>query len=325
VAVFERRDARWVRTGSIDSPAPAPHDRFGFRVLLENDLALIEAAPATGEEPVIYVFHRSGGQWRVVKTFTPEPGFGSRALAIDRFNLLIRDPQTDFEQPSTVGLYVPCPSEGWCRAQTLSGDTGMRDGFGAGGRGAVVSGDTLAVAAPLEGDGRGAVHLFRRHGRFWVREQKVIDVGAGEGEFFGNGIALDSGVLAVTATGADFVPDACPNGGGRGGAVFLFERQEGVWALSQKLTQLDTECVEGFGRDMALGGNLLYASFDQELTHLYRRRLGDTEYRRIAELGFIAQAGPPVFDDVRRELIWGRVETEPNGTVEIYDLRRVAR
>ena len=73
-----------------------------------------------------------------------------------------------------------------------------------------VSGDTIAVAAPLDecssGTNCGAVYVFRRHAGTpdsWAFESKLTASENAAGDRFGVSIAVDHNVIVVGAMGAD--------------------------------------------------------------------------------------------------------------------------
>jgi len=130
----------------------------------------------------------------------------------------------------------------------LWGDAGdAPDGIG---RTVVISGDTIAAAAPYSTSS--PVHLFQRVNRSWVMEARLVHPDGLSGIGFGVSLALDGRVLLVGAPGE-----------GDGGVVYVYSRRAGLWTLVQR--------IEGpggqFGRAVALRGDTAVVGAPSEDGH----------------------------------------------------------
>jgi hypothetical protein len=131
-----------------------------------------------------------------------------------------------------------------------------------------LSGDTLAVGAPLESSGArgvngdqgstsvarsGAVYVFSRSGPAWIQQAYVKASDTTADDQFGTSLALSGDILAIGA----------PRAANYAGAVYLFERSGALWAQQLRLpgssiTRNGSEIyVEEFGSSLALEGNTL--------------------------------------------------------------------
>lgn len=100
-----------------------------------------------------------------------------------------------------------------------------------------LSQDVLVVGANREGSqatgndndlvDSGAAYVFQRHDGIWSQQQFLKAANRGEGDFFGQSIAISRGIVAICATEEDGSavgvngPDS--DAQGNSGAVYLFE------------------------------------------------------------------------------------------------------
>ncbi len=113
-------------------------------------------------------------------------------------------------------------------------------------------GNLLAVGAPLDGDkgtSAGAVHLFERSGGGWTRV-KLTGNDTTAFDAFGFSVALGGPNGRTLVVGAP-LHDAL-EGRGNSGAVYVFERGDGGWDPTAKLTAPDAERDDQFGTSVAV-------------------------------------------------------------------------
>ncbi len=111
------------------------------------------------------------------------------------------------------------------------GDAAFFDRFGT----AVdIDGDVAVVGVPQDDVGdfshAGSVYVYRRTLGVWSQEQKLVAPVAKINQRFGTAVAVDGTTLAVGAVGEG---DGAIN---FSGAVFVFDRADGEWSLTQKLS-----------------------------------------------------------------------------------------
>lgn len=128
------------------------------------------------------------------------------------------------------------------RQRFAAAETRRSDGFG---DKLAVSGSRLLVGAPRAGDA-GSAYTFRFDGGEWQQEATLVPGGAEGSAQFGDALALDGDRAVVGASGD----------GGRG-AVYVFDRVDGGWAQTARLTPADPADDQYFGGAVALSGDRL--------------------------------------------------------------------
>ena len=142
-----------------------------------------------------------------------------------------------------------------------------------------LSGDTLAMGAPLEAssatgiDGNqadnsasaaGAVYVFTRSGGTWSQQAYIKASNTGSGDGFGWAVALsgDGDTLAVgaswedsSATGID--GDQADESAGNAGAVYVFTRSSSTWSQQAYIKASNTGKDDRFGHAVALSDDTL--------------------------------------------------------------------
>lgn len=136
----------------------------------------------------------------------------------------------------------------------LPNDPGWCDNFG---YAVAVDGNTVAVGA-FEGVSHlshaGSVYIFQRlDDERWGQSAKITPPEKDIPMYFGFSVALDGGTLAVGAYN-----DTTDRGAGRApGAVYVFNRNDGVWEQEAKLYANDWEHGDQFGWSVALDGDTI--------------------------------------------------------------------
>lgn len=160
-------------------------------------------------------------------------------------------------------------------AKLTPADGAAQDWFGVA---VALDGDTAIVGAPLDDDGgfnAGSVYILNRSGATWTVGPRLLASAPGSFAQFGRSVAIDGDVAvvgAIYATGA----------GINTGAAYVFRRTGGVWAQEQRLYANDGVALDGFGRQVAVRGDLIVvsaATHDQPTTdagavYVFRRTGG---------------------------------------------------
>lgn len=99
-----------------------------------------------------------------------------------------------------------------------------------------ISGDLMVISNQLHqtlapGDNPGIVYVYRFNGSEWVIEDELSGSDTDANDYFGGSIAIQNDTIAVGAVHADTV-----NGVGSG-AVYVFEKANGVWGQVAKLLE----------------------------------------------------------------------------------------
>jgi hypothetical protein len=173
---------------------PGGADFFGSNVAIEKDLAVIGAVNADNALGAAYVFERKKGAW------------------VERTKLVATDRLVNSEFGENVSI----------------------------------SGNTIAIGAPSDRNGKGAVYLFQKTGNVWTQQAKLMANDETEDSFFGDSIALRDDVL-VSGAELGHVP-----GGVEAGAAYVFRRIGKAWTQEAKLIASDPTDQANFGSGTAI-------------------------------------------------------------------------
>ena len=162
VHVFRRgSDGSWTPGQTLEAPDGSAGDRFGIRSAMDADRLLVSATRADDGAGAVYVFERSGEEWRPTDRLVPE----ERSAADSLGSGLALNGDWAFvgtiSQDSARGaVYVFRRTEdGWAQHTRLAPDDLVaEDGFGV----SIALGEDVAyVGAPSKSNGTGAVYMFR--------------------------------------------------------------------------------------------------------------------------------------------------------------------
>jgi hypothetical protein len=163
----------------------------------------------------------------------------------------------------------------WVEAQKLTAsDGGTSDEFG---WSVAVSGSTVVVSAISTNhfELQGSAYVFNRRGKSWVETQKLNASDGAEFDEFGYSVAISDSIIVVSAPGDD-----AADGSAAQGAAYIFNRQEGEWIETQKLTASDGGAGHFFGKSVAVNGSTVVVSalndtngsdFAQGSTYVFNR------------------------------------------------------
>ncbi len=267
---------------------PAAMDYFGVSVALDADYLAVgahqddEGALNAG---AVYVFQRVGGQWlERAKLRALDPSSNDAlglALALDG-DTAVAGAFLDNSPTTHAGSVYVFQRSGdtWTQQAKLTAPVqNVWQEFGAS---VAISGDGIAVGAPLGGDPNmpsGQAFVYRRAGLVWSFETELTRAAgdADPNEAFGSAAAIDGEVACV---GADRDSDAQHNRG----AAYIFRRTGGAWVREAKLTASDGGVEHRFGNavdiqgDVALIGAYSYDApgpvFNAGAAYVFRRIAG---------------------------------------------------
>jgi len=190
---------------------------------------------------------------------SPYSGTWSRdlghALDMEGEFLAVGDPGADSDTTGNgmVVVYRRDRDGAWAPFQELFSQA--TDRFGNFGYAVAISGTTLVVGDPSAdaGNGRysGIVHVYQFDGRSWELDVTLSTEVSQERIEFGSALDLEGDYLAVGAPLRGL--------GDHFGAVFVFERSEGLWTQRAELT-LDIPFSQYFGATLDLSEDSLIAS-----------------------------------------------------------------
>ena len=340
--VFVRSGSTWTQQAYLKSSFFFGGGTFGREVAIDGDRIAVGATGTLGGS--VYLFERSGTSWSEVDRVSRSSGalFG-HAVALSGTTLLVGAYGHDdsaFDQDSGAAyVYVESGSDWISEAFLQSPDPERLDWFG---YSVSLSGDTLAVGAPMEDGGSsgmggnpadnsatnsGAAFVFVRSGTIWTQQAYVKASNTGVGDEFGRSVALCGDTLVVSAWREDSVAKGV--GGDESddtfldaGAAYVFVRSGTTWSQQAYLKASNTEINDRFGSWVDLDGDRLVVSavFEDGSTAgvngdqadnnagnagaLYLFERAGTTW---AQLAYLKASNPDTFDELSRAAISGDV------------------
>ena len=316
VYLFTRNPATgvWSQQAYVKASNTRASDLFGTSVALSGDTLAVgasrEDSAATGvngdqadnsaifDSGAVYVFTRTGGVWSqqaylkasntgASDLFGTSVALSGDTLAVGAFEASaatgVNGNQADNSAPLSGAVYVFTRTGGvWSQQAYLkASNTGQADLFGTN---VALSGDTLAVVAPLEDSAAtgvngnqadnsalesGAVYVFTRTGGVWSQQAYVKASNTGAGDRFGWSVALNGDTLAVGALNENSAAtgingDQTDDSALESGAVYVFTRTGGVWSQQAYVKASNTGANDRFGTSVALSGDTLAVGADSE-------------------------------------------------------------
>jgi hypothetical protein len=306
VHVFERVDGSWTVVGRIVGSNTEADDGFGTAVAMSGDTAVVgapyEDGSGAGVDPpddedgggsgAAYVFVRDGSGWSqqaLLKAGNSTSGqqFGG-SVSVDGDSVAVGsvyeqgagagvDPAPGGYVPESGAAYVFVRQDGaWSQQAYVKPPVSIAYiDFGAS---VAISGDRLAVGAPLEKgpppfpiapeyDLVGAVYLLSRTAGTWTHESRLqIDsssdlVSYGFYLRFGTAVALSGDTLVVGMPGDHTIGSGVdPDHGGweeDQGAALVFVRESGAWVEDAYLKATWPSASLHFGSSVAIHGDVV--------------------------------------------------------------------
>ncbi|MBI4996988.1 MAG: FG-GAP repeat protein [Rhodocyclales bacterium] len=182
---------------------------------------------------------------------------------------------------SGANASTPAAAPVWGQeAYVKAPNAGAGDQFGIG---VAIDGDTLVVGALGEASSQttitngtaasgddsiawaGAAYVFRRSGTNWVQEAYLKAPNAGNGDFFGESVAIDGDTVIVGASGEGSNQTTITNGAtasadnsaASAGAAYVFKRTGTTWAQEAYLKAPNTGVGDEFGYSVAIAGDTI--------------------------------------------------------------------
>ena len=247
VYIFTRSGTSWTEQARLRPTDVAAGDVFGANVALVGDTLVVGAPYKNSGAGAVYVFSRSGTNWTEQACLTASnaaanDNFGS-SLALSGDTLAVGA----FGKNSNAGAAYVFSRSGtsWTEQARLTAlNAAANDNFGSS---LALSGNTLAVGAPIKDTSTGAVYVFNRSGTNWTEQACLTASNAATYNCFGCSLGLSGGTLAVGAWGKD----------SSSGAAYIFICSGGAWSEQACLTASNAEATDYFGYSVSLSGDVL--------------------------------------------------------------------
>ena len=189
----------------------------------------------------------------------------SRALDMDEGHIFAGEP-SNIHMPGQVYVFGQGEDGSWTQQTALEAEDGaVGDSFGAA---LDANGSTLVVGAPSAG----AAYVFTRQNGSWTQSARLAPPEADSAASYGGSVALTGDRLFVGAQSSQRAQMD------DGGAVYVYERQDGSWSETTALSSGEVPGGSGFGSALAASAeHLLVSAPTQEGGAVVAfRRDGDT-------------------------------------------------
>jgi len=210
----------WKEHIKLTASDEAETDYFGGSVSIDGDYAIVGAINNDNWKGAAYIFRRDGDDW------------------IEEQKLVASDAEDS-------------PEEYW-------------DWFG---NSVAIDGEYAVVGAEYDDNenspdrsptwkAAGAAYIFKRHGNYWIEEQKLIASDGYYWDRFGSSVAIEGDTILIGAVGDH--NDNCnePNEPYTApGSVYVFNKVGELWIEEQKLVASDLGCIDDFGCSIDIHGD----------------------------------------------------------------------
>ncbi|UCC32040.1 MAG: hypothetical protein JSU86_07120 [Phycisphaerales bacterium] len=216
--VFHHEDTGWVQEEKL-MPWDGPVYFYGSQVSVSGNVAVVGAGTGAA-----YVFRRQAGGWAPEQKLDAAPYVAlGRSLAVSGDYVLIGSPDYPDPRGGTGAVYVFRYDGGnWIEDPKLVPHETPGGQFGSS---IAVHGVRVLIGAPYQDDPEpdtGAAYVFRREGRMWVQEGRLIPNGAGEGDHIGYDLALGCDYALLAQNDVEV--------GAGTGTVHVFTRSDMAWS-----------------------------------------------------------------------------------------------
>lgn len=241
-------DGPWLQGPKIVPDNLTDDDWFGTALTVDGDLAAFGARNAT-----VYIRQRDQdgrGSWGELARRSGTSTFG-QALSLDGDTLAIGS----WNDGGTGAVFIHQRDEGgadnWGEVASITPPSvASGDQFG----GSVALAGDVLVAGAAEAAGTGQAHIFMRdQGGADNWGQVAVLAGAATGDAFGQDVAIDGDLIAISAFRHDGV-------GVDSGAAYVYERNAGGadnWGEVAELAADDAAADIRFGYSVAVNGDLI--------------------------------------------------------------------
>ncbi len=247
----------------MQDPAYAGIDRhYGYALASSGNTIAVGARGvyALNYSGAVYIFVNDHGQWaRQARLFPINAPIGKEfgySVAISGDTLAVSAYAEDTIRGYAAGaVYVFTREDGvWNQEARLTVPHGAaEDSFGLA---LSIEGDTLVAGSHFNDSGgfnAGAAYVFTRENGAWNQEAKLTAPDAAAFDEFGIKVALSGETVVI---GSRYDDDA----GDGAGSAYVFEREDGGWQYTAKLTASDAAAGDRFGNQVAIEADTILIS-----------------------------------------------------------------
>ena len=265
--IFYNNGTTWSQQAKLKASDPAVSDKFGHRVDIEGDYAIVGAYNKNSSRGAAYIFYRSGTSWTQQAKLT-----ASNAGSTDEFGRAVgisgdyafvgaRREDTGGTDRGSVYIYVRSGTTWTQQAQIQASDAQDSDNFG---WALSVDGDYAIVGAYTEDTGglnAGSAYIFYKSGTTWSQQQKIQSSDIEADDIFGVAVSISGDYIVVGASGEDA-------GGADAGSAYVFVRSGTTWTQQAILRASDAQASDNYaGYDPAVsisGNRVVVGAFGED-------------------------------------------------------------
>jgi hypothetical protein len=303
VFVYVRSGSLWSQQAYIKAGNAAAGDQFGTSVAVDGD-TLVVGAPFEDGTGAVYIYKRTGTSWAqqgYAKASNADNGdnFGS-AVAISGDTVVVGAPK---EASSTTGTSSSTSSSNnslanagaayvlvrsgstWAQQSYLKAARAVAVGFGSS---VSISGETIAVGAPLDSSSRtyitngttgsgntsrasaGAAYAFTRSGTTWTQQAYIKPSNNATGNNFGSSVSISGNLFVVGAPFEDSSAQgpsstaSTDTSSADSGAAYVFLRSGTTWTQESYLKAANSRAGDHFGTSVGIDGTLVLVGSPNE-------------------------------------------------------------
>ena len=279
VWIMQQAGDVWGQEGEILALQEQVSQVFGHSLAVDGDAAVVGGLSysynGATNGGIAYAYQRSGDSWAGVATLTPDDIQGQDEFGISvgiDGDLIIAGSHKDDDRATDAGAaYIFRQNGGsWIQEAKLhptDSTENVRLGWSVS-----VSGDYAIAGAPFELNGigiQGTAYIFERTSENeWAQAARLDAINPSLAEGFGWDVVINGDVAMVGANGAHGTNS---EDGSIPGAVYVYNRIEGVWTFMQKLLASDGASSDQFGGSVDFEGNCaVIGAFNGEKAYLFK-------------------------------------------------------
>jgi len=254
--IYQRQGDSWQLQAELVSPNMSSNDKFASTLSISGDYIAIGSQGVAASHigtVVIYKYTETG--WVEDITMTPvstfkSAHFGASVMLSDEY-LIIGD--DDHGRAHEGSAYIYRREDGiWSlQASLKGGDVTKSANFATS---IAISNDYAVIGAKSENNPlvkkhkkSGAVYIYKRTGKLWTSQAKLLASDAAQGDSFGSSVAIFEDHLLIGAE----------NTNSGKGSSYLFKNINETWTEVYKFSADDAKQQDNFGHALSLSQNYL--------------------------------------------------------------------
>ncbi len=253
--IFKRDGTKWGQQAKLTASDGTADDWFGYTVSISGDYAIM-TAPYDDDKGIssgsAYIFKRNGDIWSQQAKLLATEGteydqLGYSSVSICGDLAIVGAPYDDKKGNESGSAYIfKHDGKKWAQQTKLlasDGTAGNRFGWSVS-----IGKDSAIVGANYDDDKghrSGSAYVFKRDGKSWSQQKKIIPTDVDTGDYFGHSVSV-SGDLAIIGA-----PHLFPAGG-----AYIFRWDGKNWNQQAKLIPSDGAPTDLFGWSAAIGSDL---------------------------------------------------------------------